>query len=178
MDGMDCSGFVQEVLSAGGVDPAGDQTAQGLYNYFEKNGSFNRYGAGSLAFFGESALKVTHVAFCVDSDFCIEAGGGGSGGSSGSGSKSSGSSLLDRFNLSKFIPKKDFMQRGIAGMSVPAVDGMTGPNGPSIWEKSSTRYQDEDSKGRWVRGPTLTPKSPDAQPAALKATQTLTPKRK
>lgn len=61
-----------------GVDPAGDQTAQGLYNHFEKNGSYNQWGPGSLAFFGESALKVTHVAFCIDSNVCIEAGGGGS----------------------------------------------------------------------------------------------------
>lgn len=76
IDGMDCSGFVQEVLKAGGLDPSGDQTAQGLYDYFSKNGSQNKYGAGALAFFGESVLKITHVAFCVDETHCLEAGGG------------------------------------------------------------------------------------------------------
>ena len=34
--GFDCSGFIQEVLSCVGFDPKGDQTAQGLYNYFVK----------------------------------------------------------------------------------------------------------------------------------------------
>lgn len=78
MAGMDCSGYVQEILRSAAIDPPGDQTAQELYNYFEKNGSYNMWGAGSLAFFGESALKVTHVAFCIDQHRCIEAGGGGS----------------------------------------------------------------------------------------------------
>ncbi len=76
--GIDCSGLVQCILSAAGIDPIGDQTAQALYNYFETNGSVNTYGAGALAFYGESVAKVTHVAFCVDQYRMIEAGGGGS----------------------------------------------------------------------------------------------------
>ena len=35
-EGYDCSGFIQEVLSCIGLDPKGDQTAQGLYNYFSR----------------------------------------------------------------------------------------------------------------------------------------------
>lgn len=76
--GIDCSGLVQEILASVGIDPPGDQNAQALYNHFERNGSWNSYGFGALAFFGESALKITHVGFCLDTNLMIEAGGGGS----------------------------------------------------------------------------------------------------
>jgi hypothetical protein len=98
-------------------------------------------------------------------------GGGSSGGPGlapgGGGGGSRFASFAERFNLSKFIPtKKDFQNRGIAGMSVPSVDGMTGPNGPSIWEKNSRAYQTEDGRGRWIRGPLLPTANTAAQPAA------------
>lgn len=76
IEGFDCSGLVQEILKAGGIDPDGDQTAQGLYNYFSRHGSYNKYGAGALAFYGESVLKINHVAFCIDERKCISATGG------------------------------------------------------------------------------------------------------
>lgn len=76
IEGMDCSGFVQELLMSAGVDPKGDQTAQGLFDYFSKTGDWNKYLAGSLAFFGESVTKITHVGFCLDEYRMIEAGGG------------------------------------------------------------------------------------------------------
>lgn len=76
--GFDCSGLVQEILKSAGLDPIGDQTAQGLYNHFEKHGSINTWGVGSLAFFGKSVKEITHIAFCVDQYRMIEAGGAGS----------------------------------------------------------------------------------------------------
>jgi cell wall-associated NlpC family hydrolase len=78
IEGIDCSGFVQEILKSAGMDPPGDQTAQALYNHFESNSEWNKYALGSLAFYGESTTKITHVAFCLDQYRCIEAGGGGS----------------------------------------------------------------------------------------------------
>lgn len=78
LSGLDCSGLVQLILASVGMDPPGDQTAQALYNHFEINGSLNSYGAGSIAFYGESVTKVTHIAFCLDQYLMIEAGGGGS----------------------------------------------------------------------------------------------------
>ena len=75
--GYDCSGLVQEILRGAGIDPPGDQTAQQLYDHFEKNGSVNTYAPGSLAFFGKSVTEITHVAFCVDRYRMLEAGGGG-----------------------------------------------------------------------------------------------------
>lgn len=76
--GFDCSGLVQEILASAGLDPKGDQTAQGLYDHFAKNSTHGVYGPGVLAFFGKSVREITHVAFCVDSYRMIEAGGGGS----------------------------------------------------------------------------------------------------
>jgi cell wall-associated NlpC family hydrolase len=76
--GFDCSGLVQEILASAGMDPPGDQTAQGLYNFFEKTSAYNKYGLGALAFYGESVTKITHVAFMIDTYRVVEAGGGGS----------------------------------------------------------------------------------------------------
>lgn len=77
MGGLDCSGYVQEILRFAGEDPSGDQTAQGLYNHFEKAGKYGVYGPGGLAFYGKDTKSVIHVAFCVDNYRILEAGGGG-----------------------------------------------------------------------------------------------------
>lgn len=79
--GYDCSGFVLELLkSAGEFSEHFDTTAQGLFNYFSENGKgkLNTWGLGALAFYGKSASKVSHVAFCLDEYRMVEAGGGGS----------------------------------------------------------------------------------------------------
>lgn len=76
--GFDCSGLVQELLASCGIDPPGDQTAQALYDWLQNTGKWNSYSAGSLAFYGQSATKVTHVAMLLDPYRIIEAGGGGS----------------------------------------------------------------------------------------------------
>lgn len=78
-EGIDCSGFVQELLMSVGIDPRGDQTAQALYTHFvgEDSAVFQR-GPGALAFYGKSPDRVSHVAFMIDEFRIIEAGGGGS----------------------------------------------------------------------------------------------------
>jgi cell wall-associated NlpC family hydrolase len=76
--GYDCSGFVQELLKSAGLDPPGDQTAQALFNHFEKNATWNVRQIGSLAFFGASVSSISHVAMLLDPYRMIEAGGGGS----------------------------------------------------------------------------------------------------
>lgn len=59
-----------------GLDPRGDQTAQDLFNYFQINGTPCQLQAGALAFYGDSRIKIRHVAFCINSVQIIEAGGG------------------------------------------------------------------------------------------------------
>lgn len=78
VQGMDCSGFVQWVLKSVGLDPKGDQTAQGLCDHFDRTGSHTAPTLGALVFFGESMTKVTHVALCLNEWQMIEAGGGNS----------------------------------------------------------------------------------------------------
>ena len=75
MSGYDCSGFVQEILRSVGKDPKGDQTAQALYDIYEKNKSHNIQG--NLVFWPKNGRK-THVAILFDENHIIEAGGGGS----------------------------------------------------------------------------------------------------
>lgn len=75
--GVDCSGFVQEILTAAGIDPIGDQTAQALFDHFRTRAFSDVLEAGALAFFGRSESSITHVAMLVDRQTIIEAGGGG-----------------------------------------------------------------------------------------------------
>lgn len=80
IDGYDCSGFVQELLSSVGHDPKGDQTAQALFDYFNAMGraEWNVHKIGALAFFGKDPTHISHVAMLLDEYRMIEAGGGGS----------------------------------------------------------------------------------------------------
>lgn len=75
--GYDCSGFVQEILKSVGMDPPGDQTAQGLYNFFEPKSTAGVFRCGALAFYGASVKQISHVAIMVDPYRIVEAGGGG-----------------------------------------------------------------------------------------------------
>lgn len=76
--GYDCSGLVQELLAALGADPPGDQTAQGLYNWFSIRGSRDVKKTGALCFFGLSDKAITHVAMIFDGNIMLEAGSGNS----------------------------------------------------------------------------------------------------
>lgn len=73
-------------------------------------------------------------------------GGGGSGGLARNNGGAGGGGMFDKFNLKKFLPGSKYKTRGIAGMSVKSVDGITGPTGPSIWEKATRQYQEQIQK--------------------------------
>jgi hypothetical protein len=75
--------------------------------------------------------------------------GGGGGGGLGRNNGGSGGGMggfMDKFNLKRFLPGSNYKSRGIAGMSVKSVDGITGPMGPSIWEKATRQYQEQIQK--------------------------------
>lgn len=105
--GLDCSGFAQEVLAPLGLDPAGDQTAQGLFNHFSKVGNaqikqLNYSGyTGSLVFYGKSIAEISHVAVMLTPTVIIEAGGGGS----------RTNSEQDAINQNAYIRLRPFGQR-------------------------------------------------------------------
>lgn len=84
IDGFDCSGFLQELLAAVGMDPPGDQTAFQLYEHLRDHGEKCQPKQGGIVFFGKidpetkSIKSVSHVGFCIDGKHMLEAGGGDS----------------------------------------------------------------------------------------------------
>ena len=79
MKGMDCSGFVQLALGEIHLDPPGDQTAEGLRQFFKSHGQIiaqKDADLGDIVFYGHGG-KAHHVALCLSSDLMQEAGGGG-----------------------------------------------------------------------------------------------------
>jgi peptidoglycan DL-endopeptidase CwlO len=73
--GLDCSGFVLEILRAFGF-PQPDLSANDIYVWCLSQRFAKECKAGSLVFFGKNG-KVTHVALALSKDTMIEAGGGG-----------------------------------------------------------------------------------------------------
>ncbi|HGM8089608.1 TPA: DUF1353 domain-containing protein [Pseudomonas aeruginosa] len=79
-DGYDCSGLVQVLLSHLNLDPAGDQTSDGLFRYFQSPGrstpvSLIDSALADLVFYGTDTT-VTHIALAWGDQLMIEAGGG------------------------------------------------------------------------------------------------------
>lgn len=77
LKGIDCSELVQDLLRMLGIDPAGDQSAQMLHDFFRVAGVHGKLGCGSLCFYGKGR-GLTHVAMMLDETTVIEAGGGDS----------------------------------------------------------------------------------------------------
>lgn len=78
MEGIDCSGAVQEWLRSVGVDPSGDQSAMQLYRHFLGMGRACPAQRGALAFYGQDGDSITHVAMFINEEQVIEAAGGDS----------------------------------------------------------------------------------------------------
>lgn len=78
IDGIDCSGYVCELLRSAGLLGKEDLSAQGLYDKFseQENTTLNERVFGALIFFGKSTSEISHVAWGWDSFRMLEAGGG------------------------------------------------------------------------------------------------------
>lgn len=80
LDGLDCSGFIIQLLVAGGiVDTEYDNTADGLYRMAKDLDRHNHEipSEGSLIFFGTEE-KITHIGYALNNKTIIHAGGGSS----------------------------------------------------------------------------------------------------
>lgn len=79
--GFDCSGLVNELLKSCGMLPrAADLNSQSLLNMLKNANIYptNVAEIGTLAFYGADENSITHVAFCLNEELCIEAGSGNS----------------------------------------------------------------------------------------------------
>lgn len=77
-EGLDCSGFVSEVLRSAGYINEADRNAQMLYDELsESEGVRSQLGRNSLMFFGKSRNEITHVAISMGRKRLIESGGEG-----------------------------------------------------------------------------------------------------
>lgn len=84
-DSWDCSGLAQSFYAIIGIDPPGDQTAQGYYNYWSRQIGMNCFdiakaviGFGDMLYFGKDFQNVSHIAIAMSRHIMFEAGGGGS----------------------------------------------------------------------------------------------------
>lgn len=75
LEGLDCSGFLCEVLRSHGY-VKNDYTAQGLHDILLDIGAHSSITKGSCLFFGTSKFNTTHCALALNSKIMIEAGGG------------------------------------------------------------------------------------------------------
>lgn len=76
LEGLDCSGFVQQVLKSIGIAPKVRYSAKALHDFYLQDGTVGKLGKGSLCFYGKSPEYIDHVAFMVDEYRIIEAGSG------------------------------------------------------------------------------------------------------
>lgn len=92
LEPIDCSGFAQKVLASAGIDPPGDQDAEGLYNRFKRSGTvLSAPQKGALVFFEpinkepantgkwNSGKTITHVAFWSGNGKILDSSFGGGG---------------------------------------------------------------------------------------------------
>ncbi|HVK62682.1 MAG TPA: hypothetical protein VM432_14080 [Bdellovibrionales bacterium] len=97
----------------------------------------------------------------IDKNVITGQSGSGGGGNAyiGAGSTSGGGrgtasrdDDMDSKTLMGLVPKGRYTDRSTAGMTLPAVDGATGPMGPTLWEKVSNQVQTQDQKMPFLNG--------------------------
>lgn len=69
--GLDCSGFLYNVLKMSGITLSRD-TAQGYYNKFKTNETSKPIQPNDILFFGKSKKSISHVAIAINSVNMIE----------------------------------------------------------------------------------------------------------
>lgn len=121
--------------SAGGGSPPGGGSLGSL-------GGDDGGGGG----YGDPRSAITGTSGGQGNGLGSSGGGGGGGLARNNGTAGGAGGFMDKFNLKKFLPGSKYKTRGIAGMSVKSVDGITGPMGPSIWEKATRQYQEQIQK--------------------------------
>lgn len=76
LQGLDCSGLVQQILKSVGLAPKVRYNSKQLYEFYLKDGTVGKLGPGALCFYGKDAETISHVSFMIDEYRVIEAGSG------------------------------------------------------------------------------------------------------
>jgi len=79
LEGVDCSGFILELLRSVGLWGRVDATSAQIYEQFKPKVPVSKsplMNFGDLVFFGKE--KISHVGMVLHPDIMVEAGGGGS----------------------------------------------------------------------------------------------------
>jgi cell wall-associated NlpC family hydrolase len=78
LEGVDCSGFILELLRSVNLWGRTDATAAQIYEHFKPRTKYNfpEQQFGDLVFFGKE--NITHIGMVLRPDIMVEAGGGGS----------------------------------------------------------------------------------------------------
>jgi uncharacterized membrane protein YgcG len=137
-----------------GSGPKGSAQKQSGTNAMEGGGSGGGFGGGGGGGLGGrgGGDEGGHAPSTIDKNVITgqsggsggglaAGGGGGGGGNFGGSGRSDGGN--DKIDLSQWLPKGKYKALNIGGMSIKADDGITGPMGPSIWEKVSNQYQQQ-----------------------------------
>lgn len=74
--GLDCSGFVEELMRSAGMLGQETDSAQMIYDLLSPKAMSSNKGPGALIFFGASTKLIGHVGFMINEYQMIEAGGG------------------------------------------------------------------------------------------------------
>ncbi|CAN5724717.1 hypothetical protein BH10BDE1_BH10BDE1_29690 [soil metagenome] len=151
--------YAQTVLDTGDgntVDPFANPAKKSGDGKGPGDGGSGAPGGGGIASFGSEGggsgaggtplSAITGTSGGTGSGLGGSGGGGGGGLARNNGKAAGGGSLMDKFNLKRFLPGSKYKTRGIAGMSVKSVDGITGPMGPSLFEKATRQYQEQIQK--------------------------------
>lgn len=129
----------------GAVGTSGSNTASGASGSSGLSGSSGSSGLmGSTDGSSGTSEIEKNVITGTSGSGSAQTGLTASGAVGGNGKAGGGSSIAGSpsdFDLKKYLPKTARANRGLAGMTIPSTDGVTGPMGPSLWEKVSNRYQ-------------------------------------
>jgi hypothetical protein len=109
-------------------------------------GGLSGLGGESTGSFGSSGDRGSAIGGVSSGNASGAGGHAGGGGSGGGGGRGDDGGFLSKLNLKKLLPGDKYKNRGLAGMNGTAKDGITGPMGPSLWEKATRQYQEQIQK--------------------------------
>lgn len=121
--GLDCSGFEQAIAKYQGIDESGDQTADGILDWYLKKGAkvipFGEEEPGDRVFYEGATVdgRWTHIALVVGKNKIIGANGGGSANTTAEYSRKHGACV--RYDALNYRKDKHIIVRPVLPSAIP-----------------------------------------------------------